>query len=261
MINDNQLSIIDNQRRGMSVSAEKTLAILDLFHFERRTLTVLEIAEMLEQPQSSVYRHLRVLKEKEYIMETTDGQYRLGYRFLKMARIVRSDNRLMQVARPEMESLMEATKETIILSVRSNYHAVCLDAIQSNRSINVTSEQGGIMPLHCGASSKVLLAWMDEVFVDSLFELGYIKKYLPNSLYKKDDLINNLQSIREEGYAFSDEEIDKGVVAYGIPIRDFNEKVVASLSVAGPRERMLLQDKEFFIDHLKKTGKRIELYL
>lgn len=243
------------------MSAEKTLAILDLFDFETRTLTVSEIAERLEQPQSSVYRHLRVLKDKDYIMEKTEGQYRLGYKFLKMARIVRSDNSLMQVARPEMEKLMEETKETIILTVRSNYHAVCLEAIQSNHSINVSSEQGGIMPLHCGASSKVLLAAMDEAFLDSMFEQGLIKKYLPNSLYKKEELMKNLASIREKGYAYSDEEIDKGVLAYGIAIHDFNGKVIASLSVAGPRERMMLQDKSFFIQHLQAVRDRIEKQL
>lgn len=243
------------------MSAEKTLAILDLFDFDTRTLTVSDIAERLDQPQSSVYRHLRVLKEKDYIMEKTEGQYRLGYKFLKMARIVRSDNSLMQVARPEMERLMEGTKETIILSVRSQFHAVCLDAIRSSHSVNVSSEQGGIMPLHCGASSKVLLADMDESFVDSMIEQGLVKKYLPNSLDRKEKLMEDLAAIRERGYAYSDEEIDKGVVAYGIAIRDFNDKVIASLSVAGPRERMLLQDKQFFIRQLQDARERIEKFL
>lgn len=243
------------------MSAEKTLDILELFNFETRTLTVSEIAEKLNQPQSSVYRHLRVLKEREYITENQDGQYRLGYKFLKMARVVRSDNSLMKVARPEMEKLMEVTKETIILSVRSNYHAVCLEAIQSNHSINVSSEQGGIMPLHCGASSKVLLADMDEAFIDSMFEKGLVKKYLSNSLFEKKELMANLEEIRRTGYAYSDEEIDKGVVAYGIAIQDFNGRVIASLSVAGPRDRMLQQDKDFFIHHLKEASTKIEQYL
>ncbi|WP_141431064.1 IclR family transcriptional regulator [Bacillus sp. 03113] len=243
------------------MSAEKTLAILDLFDFETRSLTVSEIAEKLNQPQSSVYRHLRVLKEKDYMLEVQDGQYRLGYKFLKMAKIVRSDNSLMIVARPEMEKLMEETTETIILSVRSNYHAVCLDTIPSLHPIKVSSEQGGIMPLHCGASSKVLLAAMNEKFIDTLFEKGLVQKFQPNTLSEKGELIENLEWIRQNGYAFSDGEIDEGVVTYGTPIHDFNGKIIASLSIAGPRERMLQQDKFFFIEKIKEAAKKIEQYL
>ena len=49
------------------MSAEKTLDILDLFDFHTTSLTVPQIADKLQQPTSSVYRHLRVLKEKGYI--------------------------------------------------------------------------------------------------------------------------------------------------------------------------------------------------
>ncbi|MEH7415764.1 IclR family transcriptional regulator [Neobacillus drentensis] len=243
------------------MSAEKTLDILDLYDFDARALTVAQIAEKLGQPQSSVYRHLRVLKEKGYIIETSDNHYKLGYRFLKMARIVRKDHGLMVVSRPEMEKLNEETKETIILSVRSNFHAVCLEVIPSLYPIKVSSEQGGVIPLHCGASSKVLLSSLEESFIDQLYEMGLVKKYLENTLYEKQALIEDLQRIRENGYAFSDSEIDEGVLSYSVPIRDFNEKVVASLSIAGPSERMLQQDKHFYVEKLIETTKRIERYL
>jgi DNA-binding IclR family transcriptional regulator len=85
MINDNQLLLIDNQKGGEWMSADKTLGILDLYDSNTRVLTVSEIAEKLNQPQSSVYRHLRLLKERGYISEAVEGQYRLGLKLLNMA--------------------------------------------------------------------------------------------------------------------------------------------------------------------------------
>ncbi len=69
------------------MSAEKTLDILDLFSLETRELSVARIAELLDQPQSSVYRHLRTLKEKGYIVESNTGTYRLGYRFWRWPKL------------------------------------------------------------------------------------------------------------------------------------------------------------------------------
>lgn len=243
------------------MSADKTLGILDLYDSNTRVLTVSEIAEKLSQPQSSVYRHLRVLKERGYISESVEGQYRLGLKLLDMARIVRHDNSLLSVSRPEMIKLSNETKETIILSVRFNYSVVCLDTIQSTYPIKVSSQQGGIMPLHCGASSKVLLAAMEDSFVDELFEQGMVKKYSEKTIYEKEALLKGLQFIRDNGYAQSLGEIDEGVLAYGVPIHDFNEKVVASLSIAGPADRMMQQDKEFYIHKLKRSAEQIEQYL
>lgn len=243
------------------MSAEKTLAILDLFDFENRALTVSEIAKRLNQPVSSSYRHLRVLKDFGYVMEASDGKYRLGYRFLKMARIVRSDNSLMTVSRPIMEKLMEETEETIILSVRSNFQAVCLDIIASLRPVKVTSVQGGIVPLHCGATSKALLVSMGEQFIDTLFEMGLVKKYTEHTLTDKKSLMEDIDLIRRDGYSFSDSELDEGVVSYGVPLHDYNGNVVASLGISGPRERMFDQDRQLFVDKLKKAGKEIEQYI
>lgn len=243
------------------MSVKKTLAILDLFDFETRILTVAEIAKRLNQPVSSSYRYLRILKEKGYIMETSDGKYKLGYRFLKMAKIVRSDNTLMNIARPVMEDLMEETEETIILSVRSNFQAVCLDIIPSLRPVKVTSVQGGIVPLHCGATSKALLVAMNEKFINRLFESGLVTKYQKNTLTDKEKLIENLESIRKNGYSFSDSELDDGVVSYGIPLHDYNENVIASLGISGPRDRMLEQPADFFVIKLKAAAQKIEKYI
>lgn len=243
------------------MSAEKTLAILDLFTLDQRAFNVAEIAEQLEQPQSSVYRHLKLLKDKGYIVETHDGQYKIGYRFLKMAKIVRAENNLISIAKPMMIRLGDISKETIILAVRSRYHAVCLENVPSFQPIKVTSEQGGIMPLHCGASSKVLLAHTDDLFIDGLFEQGLVEKYTEKTITDKNKLKQHLQEIKENGYASSVGEIDDGVLAYGVPIFNMDDQIVGSLSIAGPKERMANQDKTFYIDQLITAVAEMQEYL
>ncbi|WP_164553262.1 IclR family transcriptional regulator [Brevibacillus marinus] len=243
------------------MSAEKTLEILDLFTPERRELSVQEISQLLNQPQSSVYRHLRVLKEKGLVRETNGGLYKLGYRLLEMANIVRMDNGLVTVALPVMRQLTQEIGETSILIVASGLQAVCLETVPSSHPIKVSSERGKIIPLYGGASSKALLAYMKEEIVDELFRKNMVQTHTANTIVDPQQLKADLQQIRERGYAVSDQEIDEGVFAYGVPIRDAQGQVIASLSIAGPRDRMLAKDEKALIDNLQSAANEIQKYL
>ncbi|MFE4896033.1 IclR family transcriptional regulator [Peribacillus butanolivorans] len=243
------------------MSAEKTLEILDLFDFETRTLTVPQIADKLEQPQSSVYRHLRLLKEKGYIMETNDGYYKLGYKFLKFAKIVKLDTNISVISQPAMRQLTQDTGETSILLISSNLQAVCLDTVPSGHPIKVSSEQGQIIPLYGGASSKALLAYLDQEILYQLFHQGLVQKHTDHTIIDLEELEKNLEEVRSKGYAFSDSEIDEGVVSYGVPVYDSGDQVIASLSIAGPRERMLKKDEKQLITDLMKAVEDIQKHL
>jgi DNA-binding IclR family transcriptional regulator len=243
------------------MSAEKTLDILDLFTETKRELTVPEIAELLDQPVSSVYRHLKNLKDREYVFETSKGSYRLGYRFLYMANIVRLDNKLSEIALPVMKKLTLDSEETTLLTIVSGLSAVCLETVHSIQPIKVSSDQGKIVPLHVGASSKALLAHLPGEIVGELYNQKLIKRYTPNTITDREALECNLEEIREQGYAFSDEEIDEGVMTYGVPIRNANRDVVAALSVAGLRPRMLKKDKQRMIELIHSAVKEIEKYI
>lgn len=243
------------------MSAEKTLDILDLFNFQTRELSVPQIAERLNQPQSSVYRHLRVLKERGYVIETNGGLYKLGYRFLELAKIVKTDSSISSIAFPVMRKLTNATSETTILTIASGLNAICLEVIESSQSIKVTSDQGKIVPLYAGASSTAILAYMPIETVDELFQKGLLKKFTEQTIVDPVELKGNLMETRSRGYAVSDSEVDDGVFAYGIPIRNMDNQVVASLSIAGPRERMLEKDEQSLIDCLQSAKTEIEKFL
>jgi len=87
------------------MSAEKVFGILDLYSEKKTHLSVAEISHLMKLPQSSVYRHVRILKERGYLIETDIGVYKLGYRFLELANIVRLDNSLSNIALPLMKEV------------------------------------------------------------------------------------------------------------------------------------------------------------
>lgn len=243
------------------MSAEKTLEILDLFNLNSRELSVAQIAARLEQPTSSVYRHLRLLKDRGYVIESNIGTYKLGYRFLALAKIVRTDNSLSSLALPAMRNLTSETEETSILTIASELNVVCLETTVSPQPIMVSAEQGQLLPLHAGASSKPFLAYMPEETVDELYKRKLLRKYTDHTITDPNELKSNLAEIRAKGYSASDSEVDEGVYAYGAAIRDSEDRVVAVLSIAGPRERVLGKDENTLIGQLKAAIEEIQKHI
>ncbi|WP_010530055.1 IclR family transcriptional regulator [Lentibacillus jeotgali] len=243
------------------MTANKVLSILNLFNMERKSLTVDEMAELHSLPKSSVYRHVRTLKEHGYLIEHHKGRYKLGYKFLEYANIVRSDINITEVSHPMMNDLTLEFGETTILSVLSDINAVCLATSTSNQPIKVSSEEGKILPLYSGASSKVILAYQNADLLDKIIEGGHVQRFTDKTLTDKTDIIEDMKHIRGRGYARSFSEVDKGVISIGFPIRNSKGKVFASLAIAGPEYRMAEKDENVLVERFKEAVASIEKFL
>lgn len=244
------------------MTANKVLNILTLFTMDNRSMKVEEISKQLNIPTSSVYRHIRVLKEHGYLIEDNYGNYRLGYKFLELANIVRSDISLTSIAKPHMDRLTTKFRETTILNVVSGLNAVCLTtSVIDNAAIKVSSAEGKVMPLFGGASAKALLAFQGEAVVNKIFENNMIRSYTDSTIVDRDHLMKDLLEVKKKGYSVSLGELDEGVKAYGFPISNSRGEVIASLTIAGPDFRMRFRNEEDIVNSFKETIEQIEIYL
>lgn len=242
------------------MTVNKVLSIVALFNMDRKILTVDEIAHLTSLPKSSVYRHVRVLKDNGYLVEHSKGTYKLGYIFLGYANIVRSDISLSEVAHPFMNDLTKEFDETTILSVLSDVNAVCLATSTPNQPIKVSSEEGKILPLFSGASTKVILAYQNPELLDKIIESGHIMKFTDHTITDKADILEELANIRTNGYSKSLSEVDEGVMSLGFPIRNAKGNVFASLAIAGPEYRMVELEEKSIVRKYQQAVKNIESY-
>jgi len=113
------------------------------------------------------------------------------------------------------------------------------------------------MPLYAGAGGKVLLAFGPEEIRKKVLTRKHIKQLTPHTIKNPKLLLQELERIRQDGYAFSFGERDAEVAALAAPIFNHEGKICASLSIAGPISRF---SREHNVQHLKilmATAKRI----
>ncbi|WP_246320201.1 IclR family transcriptional regulator [Paenibacillus qinlingensis] len=196
------------------------------------SLSVSDIAQKVSIPESSTYRFLQTLEQNGIVERRSKGQIGLGMRILDLARSLSQQvhRELVPLSLPIMEELTADTNETSLLFIRSGTNAICIQNIKSKALIQYSTENGRILPLHLGASSKAILAYESEKVIQTV--LGKLPVEVDHKL-----LLEEMKTIREQGYTLSQGEADPDVFAVGAPIFDSRGTLVASLSIAGPKYR------------------------
>lgn len=220
-------------------------------------MTPTQLAEALGEPRSTIYRLLGALGEHGFVEPTDDNRYALGIKLFSLgnATAKRFDD-IRAVALPPMKRVNEATRQTIYLSVRRGYEALCVERLDGTQVQLMIYPVGGTLPLHAGAVCRVLLAYEPPTFWEELLRTRP-KRFTEKTKTSKKELIAELRQIVEQGYAISDEDVILGIAAIGVPVFDRNENVCAGLSLAGPRPLVLDGHFERNLELMRDAGAEV----
>jgi DNA-binding IclR family transcriptional regulator len=211
--------------------ARRVLALMLTFSADDHTLTARQLAERTGIALPSVYRYITLLRETGLLAGDERGSYRLSARLIGLARAAEAAESIIDVAAPVMHSLAEQTGETVILVRLIARSAVCVHRVQSAQQLRISFEPGQSLPLERGASARLLLASLPpDVRKEYLAPLAKRDPEAAALLEKKVLLAG------QQGYAVSEEEIDKGIWAASAQVLQ-GKRVAATLSVPSPLVR------------------------
>ena len=145
---------------------------------------------------------------------------------------------LRAVSQPVLRRISLRTKETSLLTVVSEggRRATCLERIESTHPLRLSVQAGQEMPLHAGASQKILLAHMPAADVDRVLHEP-LQALCTATIIDPEALRTELGVIRRRGWSTSCEETNRGVWGLAVGLIDEYGNSVAAIGVAGPCER------------------------
>lgn len=230
-------------------AVERALDILLCFT-DDSDLSLTEIAARVDLHKSTVHRLLASLEVKGFVLRHQETErYRLGFRVWELAANLTQGDDPAGMFLPEMERLRNSVGETVSLYVRDGMERVRVQAVQSNQEIRRVATIGARMPLHVGASSKVLVAF-DEPHVKQ--ELLASDQPFDHALYDQ-----QLGETRLLGYATSMEEREVGAAAVAAPILNRANKLVAVLAISGPLNRLTMEKMKQLVPQLTEFANRM----
>lgn len=229
----------DTEARPYSsaVAVERAADLLFLIA-EQGEASLTDLARAIGSSGSAVHRILTALKNKGLIQQTSDnGPYSLSWSILALTRRLSAQADLRSISLPYMKSLRDLAEETVTLNVRSGFDRVCIDQAEGPHEVSWRHGVGKISPLYAGATGKVLMAYLSPAELKDFWRTVKVQKVTPFTTVKREEIVGELETIREQGYAVGTQDRVLGVAAMAAPIFDAAGVASATLTIAGPSDR------------------------
>lgn len=250
----------EGRRESQTVKSDETLfAIVELLK-EMDGAGVTEIAEELDLAKSSVHKHLASLRKHDYVVKE-NGVYQLGLQFFHYGEYTRNQSEMYHATQSKLAELAEKTGEMVWLITEENGRGMYLNGVKGNTEINVDAVIGSWTRLHYNSGGKAILAHLPSERRTQIIERRGLPARTANTITDPGELRDELETVRERGYALNLEEDLEGIHAVGVPLV-FEGTVRGALSIAGAAHRMTRERCETeYADHLLAAANDIELNL
>lgn len=169
--------------------------------------------------------------------ESTD-RYHLGLSVVTLGAAASSRFGISDLAQPALARVAEATQDTVYLSIKSGYEAVCIDALHGGWPIRtLTLRVGDRRPLGVGAGSLAILSWLPDDERNAVLAAN-------DDAYNRWPALSGgavralVEDSRARGFAFNDQGLIPGVSGVGVPLLSATGVAFGALSVAAVDSRL-----------------------
>ena len=224
--------------RYNATSLARALTILDLFEPATPTLSTTQIARRLRVRAGSLYPALSTLGRFGYLERRPDKRFRLGLKLLERGHMILQHLEVYERAKPALRALAQSLSANAHLAVLHQGQVLYLGREEASPSSVFPSIVGRLVPAHCTALGKVLLAHLNPSERRDLLAGQPLEKRTIKTITSLRRLEVELAGVVQRGYAVDHEELYEGLTCVAAPVRDHAGEVVAAISVSPLRSRM-----------------------
>jgi IclR family transcriptional regulator, acetate operon repressor len=239
-------------------SLDRGLIILEAVAGSNDPVSLAELTDLMGIDRSSVFRLANTLKRRGYLACPSGRKdYILGPSIWRLSRQYNWGGMLVKISHEQLRQLTARTGETGHLAVREGRQALFIDHVTSNHVIAVSGQTGELVPLHCTAHGKALLADLDKTQLQTLFGSASLKARTSGTIVSLDSLAESCAGIRQRGFATDDGEYQEGIRCVAAPIRDRDGAIIGSIGVSAPTARMPLDRHVSVSEQVTQTARQI----
>lgn len=218
------------------------LATLRAFEGAEAPLTQSEVSVAAGLTRATARRSLLTLMRLGYVEQTALG-YRTTPRVMELATTWLSDPAgWVEIARPWLTSLRDRVGENVSSVVLDRSDVVYAVTCPADRVISLNTRVGDRKPAFATAMGRVLLAHLPEDCLIDFLDRYPRPQFTPRTITDESTLLAEIAAIRERGYATIEEELEPGLWALAVPIRNRRGQCVAALNVCGHSSQSSLSD-------------------
>lgn len=214
----------------------KGLAIVEAFSVHS-VMSVADAARASGTTRASARRCLITLTELGYL-EHSGREFRPLTRLRRLGGVASRRDQLARLAQPFLTRARDDLAESVSLAVLDDEGSLFIARAEAEHIVSTGVRVGAHLPAYCSATGRVILGQFSDDEI--LRRIG--RKALPrrtsHTLTRPSELLTEIRSVREKGYAISDEELELGLRALAVPVIGPNNEIIAAVSVSAASARV-----------------------
>ena len=197
------------------------------------------LKDKLNLPKPTLHRLFHTAEEEGFLQRDIDGRsYGPGPRLRRLSVNTISSQRMRTLRVAILSRVSAEFGETCNISTPDRDAMIYLDRVETHWPLRIQLPVGSRVPLHCTASGKMYLSSLRPSYLDKLIDTLPLERYVTGTITDKDKLRTELDLTRRRGYSTDAEEFMEGMSAVAVPIRDAQNRLVSTLSVNAPLQRI-----------------------
>jgi DNA-binding IclR family transcriptional regulator len=206
-------------------------------------ITPTEVNATLRLPKPTVHRLFATLESEGFLQRDLDGRsYSPGLRLRRMSSNVLSSLRIRTARLAVLNALADEVGETCNIATPDRDAMVYLDRVETKWPLRIQLPVGTNVPFYCTASGKMYLSSLKPTHLDRYLGSARIEAQTEQTLTTAAELRVEIAEIRQRGYATDNEEFMKSMTAIAVPILDDQKRLLSTLSIHAPVQRISLPD-------------------
>lgn len=212
-------------------SANRILAILDVFTEDRLEWTPDELMAELGYSRPTLYRYLKSLKDAGLLTSTPDARFTLGPRVVELDFLLRKSDPLILSGQAHLERIVGRYPCSALIVRWYGTKLLCVASECSTPNPLSSYPRGRPMQLARGAISRAIMAFLprrqlEAMIAANLDELSDIG--LGNTVA---EVMESMRKVRKAGVAIAHGEVTPSVVGIAAPVLNAGNIPIASFSV------------------------------
>ena len=253
--------LADGPERDYVQSLSRGLTVLQAFNAERPAMPLAAMSRATGLTRATARRLLLTLVSLGYVC--TDGRtFELTPRVLDLGFAYVSSLQLPDIAQPFMEALSNRVHESVSASVLDGAEIVYVARVNTQRIMGISLAIGSRLPAAWTSMGRVLLAGLNDEQLDEFLDNLVITELTEQSITDVEELRAELLTVRTQGYALIDQELEEGIRSVAAPLRDRRGRTLAAVNVGTHAARVTLKElRGVILPDLLATARSIEAQL
>lgn len=243
-------------------SLARGLAVIQGFSQATSLLTVSQLSQVTGLSRAAVRRCLYTLT-KLGLADSEDGRhFTLLPRILTLSHAYISSMPLAKLAQPILDRLSQTLRESCSIAMLDGYDVIHVAHSNVSRVLAIDLSMGSRLPAIYTSMGRALLAYLPANDLEARLACSELTAHTKYSITSMNKLRQALFLVRRNGYSLVDQELEMGLCALAVPIRNASGKVIAALNVGTPAQRVSAPELiSKFLPHLQASAQELSILL